>query len=396
MTEKTTVSKLLKLIDGEVLSSIAIETGVDFKAKKLSGEIIFKLLLMSILDNTKISLRIMENVFSTCSFQLFSGAEQQTIRYSSISERLSTINCDYFERLFDTVFELSQQHFKGGLERYHIRQFDSTSLALSGKLLKKGMVNGLKGKNGAHNKKQVKFTVGLLNDLPGQLRFYNDQSHLAEDLTLRESILNASIGENEIAVFDRGLKKRTTFKEFNDNDILFVTRINPSKSIKILKEYPLAENTETATLNIVSDAEVNLYHREKRLLKEPFRLIRSRSKNTGEELFFLTNIAADDMDASEITEVYKKRWDIEVFFKFIKQHLHFKHFLSYSENGIKVMMYMTMIAATLLLLYKKLNKIEGYKIAKYLFTEELNMEIIKEIVVICGGDPSKIPLPKTT
>jgi len=51
-----------------------------------------------------------------------------------------------------------------------------------------------------------------------------------------------------------------------------------------------------------------------------------------------------------------------------------------------------MITAILLLLYKKLNKIDGYKIAKYQFTEELNMEIIKEIVVICEGDLSKIPL----
>lgn len=150
---------------------------------------------------------------------------------------------------------------------------------------------------------------------------------------------------------------------------------------------------ETNSLSIASDAEVNLYYEQKRLLKEPFRLIKALSKKTNETLLFLTNISVADLSAVEITEVYKKRWDIEVFFKFIKQHLHFKHFLNYSENGIKVMMYMTMIAALLLLLYKKLNKIEGYKIAKYLFAEELNMGIIKEIVIFCGGDPSKIPLP---
>jgi IS4 transposase len=133
--------------------------------------------------------------------------------------------------------------------------------------------------------------------------------------------------------------------------------------------------------------------KEKNLFKEPFRLIKSVSLKSNEEIFFLTNIK--DLSAQEVTEIYKKRWEIEVFFKFIKQHLHFKHFLNYSENGIKVMMYMTMIVAILILIYKKLNEIKSYKTAKYEFTEELNMEIIKEIVVICDGDPNKSPLFNT-
>ena len=59
------------------------------------------------------------------------------------------------------------------------------------------------------------------------------------------------------------------------------------------------------------------------------------------------------------------------------------------------MMYMTMIVAILVLIYKKTNSINSFKIAKYEFTEELNMEIIKEIVVICDGDPNKLPLFNT-
>jgi IS4 transposase len=168
-----------------------------------------------------------------------------------------------------------------------------------------------------------------------------------------------------------------------------VTRINPTKSIKGIEENKLDKELETETLKVVSDEVVNLYYEAKMLLKERFRLIKAESKATGETMFFLTNI--EDMEAGEITDIYRKRWDRGVF-KFIKQHLHFKHFLSYNENGIKVMMYMTMIAATLILIYKKLNEIKSYKIAKYQFIEELNMEIIKEIVVICDGDPSKIPL----
>jgi hypothetical protein len=392
MQDKITVKSLLHLIDKEELESIRLDTNVDYKSKKLSGELVLKLLLMSIVDNTKVSLRIMEKVFSTPSFQLFSGAGKQgTVKYNSISERLSTINSNYFEKVFQHVFSLSKKYFKQGLEKHHIRQFDSTSLSLSTRLLKKGMVNGLKNKEGKHTKTQVKFTVGLLHQLPGTLKFYNEQHDLGEDLTLREAILDAGIGEGEIAVFDRGLKKRKTFKEFNDHNILFVTRINPTKSVRVISEYDLTDQpaTQSATLRILSDQKVHLYHYAKNVFKEDFRLVKAESKITGEILFFLTNIT--DLPAVQITEIYKKRWDIEVFFKFIKQHLHFKHFISYNENGIKVMMYTTMIAAILILIYKKLNKIENYKMAKYDFIEELNMEIIKEIVIICGGDPGKIP-----
>ena len=85
----------------------------------------------------------------------------------------------------------------------------------------------------------------------------------------------------------------------------------------------------------------------------------------------------------------KERWEIEVFFKFIKQHLNASHLVSRSENGIKVIIYMTMITAVLLLAYKKINRMSGYKIMKLKFETELETDIIKEIVILCGGDPNK-------
>lgn len=81
MEKKVTVGSLLKLIDKDSLELIAIETNVDYKAKKLSGEVVFKLILMSILDDTKVSLRIMEKVFASNIFKLFSGVEKsQTVK----------------------------------------------------------------------------------------------------------------------------------------------------------------------------------------------------------------------------------------------------------------------------------------------------------------------------
>jgi IS4 transposase len=58
----------------------------------------------------------------------------------------------------------------------------------------------------------------------------------------------------------------------------------------------------------------------------------------------------------QIAEIYRSRWDIELFFKFIKQHLGYSHILSRTENGLQVMIYMSMITALLMIWYKRQTK----------------------------------------
>lgn len=58
----------------------------------------------------------------------------------------------------------------------------------------------------------------------------------------------------------------------------------------------------------------------------PFRLIRAKSKQGGEPILFLTKIK--HLNATEISEIYHRRWDIEVFFRFIKQELNFSRLVS--------------------------------------------------------------------
>ena len=95
-----------------------------------------------------------------------------------------------------------------------------------------------------------------------------------------------------------------------------------------------------------------------------------------------------ELPAEEITEIYKKRWDIEVFFKFLKQELNFEHILVRTDNGVRVTMYMTLITAMLIIVYKHFNKLKGYKIPKLKFELELEKELIEQIIIICGGNPA--------
>ena len=71
---------------------------------------------------------------------------------------------------------------------------------------------------------------------------------------------------------------------------------------------------------------------------------------------------------------------------FIKQELNVSHLVSLNKNGIEVMLYMTLIVAMLILIYKKANKI-GYKTAKRRLSMEVRDLAIAIIVTQCGGNP---------
>jgi hypothetical protein len=388
------VKQLLNCIPSEKFEQLAEVTGVNHQVKKLSGEIMFKLLLMSVLSSEKISLRVMEDLYRSKRFRLLAQLETKNkTRHTSLSDRLINIKSEYFEQLFEFVYQNLQQHYSYAIiEKQRILRYDSTCIAASAKLLKKGIIHGQPDAAGIYRVKQIKASIGFDGLLTSKIKIHSQQKYAADDEALREVILESKKQTDEVIVFDRGLKKRKTFAEIENQNKYFVTRINPTKTYDVIEPVSQIKGKQTDTLQLISDEKVYLYHQDHLKFKMPFRLIRTQSLKTGEPIFFTTNIW--NMDATSITEIYKRRWDIEVFFKFLKQEMNFKHFISYSENGIKVMLYVTLIAAMLIQIYKKLNSIESYKRAKKLFIEDLDTELIREIVTLCGGNPDTLPYLK--
>jgi IS4 transposase len=114
------------------------------------------------------------------------------------------------------------------------------------------------------------------------------------------------------------------------------------------------------------------------LVEEPFRLIIAKNKeDENKEYWFICNDF--ELSAKEIADAYRRRWDIEVFLRFIKQELNVSHLISLNKNGIEIILYMTLIVAMLILIYKRANNI-GYKTAKRRFTMEMRNLIIAILV----------------
>jgi hypothetical protein len=377
------IYKLLSLIPEQSLEQLAIETKVDYYAKKLQGEVIFKLLLYCIVSHKNNSLRTMESAYEKATFQLLNQKYNRgTIRFSSISERLSNINAEYFEKLYQQVVSAYKKEL--GKTAADLVRFDSTIVALSSKLLTIGYT--IKGGE-AENVKQLKFTIGF-SDIPEIVHFFTEQKYTSENVALKQSILEHSkIDGESIKVFDRGITGREAYDQFTEGNIQFVTRLNDKARFEVEGgNNNLKEPIETSTLSIVNDTWCYLLNSNRKRTRFPVRRIEAIRLETGEQLVFITNIK--DLNAAEITEIYKSRWDIEVFFKFIKQLLNFAHLINRTENGVKVILYVTMIAAILLIAYKKNNNLSGFKIVKQRFEQELETSLIKDIITMCGGDPT--------
>jgi hypothetical protein len=378
------VSQLLSLLPESILSELALSTQVDKYTKKLQGELIFKLLLHCILSFKDNSLRTMESAYESMGFRLLNiKRKSESIRFNSISERLSVIEPAYFEKLYSICVERYSNVLASS--NHPLVRFDSTIVSLSGKLLTVGYQ--IKGGDAAYLK-QLKFTVAYSN-LPVAVHFFTEQIYTSENVALKEAVLSFKPTEaGMIRVFDKGITSRKAYDEFTEKGIPFISRINVKSKRQTVTTNQLQQPIQTATLDIYSDSWIYLFKSSWTRANHPVRCIEALLRETGESIVFITNI--EELHPADITMLYKHRWDIEVFFKFLKQELNFSHLINRSENGIKVMLYCTMIAAILLLAYKELNRLKGYKIMKQKFVHDLEKSLMKDFVIMCGGDPQLV------
>jgi hypothetical protein len=378
-----TASELIGLIPKHIFSELSAETKVDYQVKKLTGEVMFKLILFSMLSTNKLSLRVMEALLQSCQFKAFCNHKQSIpeSRFNSLRDRICTINAAYFDKLFKDIFSIYNKELK---EQKALSKVDSTYVTLSAKLLSTGMKNGPD-----EGKRQLKYSVVLKGSLPAAIKVFTEATYINEGIALAELINETDCLKGDVVVFDRGIQSRNSFDHFTTAEKLFIGRSKTHIYYKEVAVHPLTDKPKDATLTLTHDSHGYLFNEKRHAPKHLYRVIRGVLDKVGEEICFVTNIL--DEEAHLIAQWYKQRWEIEVFFKFIKQHLSATHLVSRTLNGVKVMIYMTMITAVLLLAYKKINKLQGYKIAKLRSETELEADIIKAIVLLCGGDPNKAP-----
>jgi len=148
-----------------------------------------------------------------------------------------------------------------------------------------------------------------------------------------------------IVVFDRGYVDSEWWQELTDKGVWFVTRFKSDLKYEAMERRPVPQRG-----HILADEVIRLVGDRGRKCQAPLRLIAKWDEEKQEPIQFLTNHL--QFGATTIARIYKERWQIEIFFKALKQLLRVKTFVGTSENALHVQIWTALIS---MLIFKYLQ-----------------------------------------
>ena len=182
---------------------------------------------------------------------------------------------------------------------------------------------------------------------------FNRDGDLPEFVTLTEAKTHDVIAgrvlqfpKGSIVVVDRGYNDYTWYKQLTDKGIFFVTRLKSNAKVRVVKRHPILKES-----GVTSDQTIE-FTGIQTAKKCPIHLRRIgyRDAETGKHYIFLTNNFK--LSSKTIAAIYKARWQVELFFKWIKQNLKIKSFIGTSKNAVMTQIWIALCVYLLLAFIK--------------------------------------------
>ena len=183
---------------------------------------------------------------------------------------------------------------------------------------------------------------------------------------------------------DRGYTDYAWYKQLHNNGISFVTRLKTNARYRVIERRKVLK---TKGLTCVQTIELTGAKAKNCSIR--LRRIGYQDTDTGIHYIFLTNHFT--LAASTIADIYKARWQIELFFKWIKQNLKVKSFLGASKNAVMTQIWIAMCVYLLLSYIRFLHKIQP-SLQQMLRLLQLNLFERRELLELLRGDPPKPPV----
>ena len=272
------------------------------------------------------------------------------VRRSSLSDALKArphqVFEEYFYSLVDKLDKKAYKRFKRKL-----KSLDASTISFC--------LNNFKWAKYKSTKAGIKLHVLLDNDLfaPVQVLITNAVLHDIEPV--KEGI---TFYENEMYVFDRGYNDYSFWQKINTGKAFFTTRLKKNANIEVVENRNITNKEKIS--GVIADQMVRLSGTNAHEYKEKLRMVSYHCSKTNKDFRFVTNCT--DVSALEIANIYKDRWQIELFFKWIKQHLKVTKVLSTSENGVKTQIWIALITYLLILKIKTTLTQSDYSILEIL------------------------------
>jgi NAD(P)-dependent dehydrogenase (short-subunit alcohol dehydrogenase family) len=176
-------------------------------------------------------------------------------------------------------------------------------------------------------------------------------------------------------VMDRGYVDFERLYALHQAGAFFVTRAKSPMDARRVYSAPTDRST-----GVISDQQVRLNgYYSARKYPEHLRRIRFKDPESGKTLIFLTNNTA--LPALTIAALYKSRWQVELFFKWIKQHLRIKHFLGNSENAVKTQVWCAVATYVLIAIVRKELQLDA---SLYTCLQILSVSVFEKTEISCA------------
>lgn len=180
----------------------------------------------------------------------------------------------------------------------------------------------------------------LLLDHDGYLPTYayisNGKKH---DVTIARKV---PLSPGSIVAMDRGYNDYALFSYWTENQIYFVTRLKDNADYSVVQELPVPSNR-----NILADQLIQFNgHYARKKCPHTLRKVVVWDKEQNRQIVLLTNHL--DFGSTTISAIYKDRWQIELFFKALKQNLKVKTFVGTSENALYIQIWTALITMLLI------------------------------------------------
>jgi hypothetical protein len=266
---------------------------------------------------------------------------------STISDANKRRECAVFEDIYyDLVKEylpsLSDSHSQLVIDK-KVYAIDSTTISLFQPIFEcvgRNPSNG-KRKGGIKSHQKLDMQAGI------PVKVYHSNAREHDSLFIQQQ---GVVNKGEVALFDKAYNNYALFDKWNSEKTYFVTRLKNNARETLIEEHELPEATAD---QIMRDARIGLNYKDEAGIEKQveLRLISYYHPQKKKAYYFLTNLF--DLPAEQIALLYKKRWEIELLFKKIKQNFPLQYFYGDNQNAIQVQIWCSLIALLLITFMKK-------------------------------------------
>ncbi len=372
----TVFSQLLKLIPRHEFETLAKQhhSGRSFRSASRWSQ--FVTMAMGQLSGRNGLRDIVENL-SAQTHRLYHLGSARLSR-----SNLSRINENKPSALYEALFEKLLKRCQGVVPGHQFRfknplySLDASTIDLCLSVFPWAKFRTTKG--------AVKLHVGL-----------NHAGYLPEFVTLTEGRKHdVTVGrilkfpKGSIVVMDKAYNDYTWYKQLTNNGIFFVTRLKSNAKYRVIERREVLQSKgltsdqtiEFTGLQVAKKCPVQL------------RRIGYRDPATGKHYVFLTNNFK--LAARTIADIYKARWQVELFFKWIKQNLKIKSFVGTSKNAVMTQIWIALCMYLLLAFLKFQSKLTK-SMQQILRLWQLNLFEKRDMMALLRGDPppDRVPDP---